>query len=63
MDNICLPVQLDTFILNEQVCNEGSTLIAPITLPNYVSLRLSNAVIQVNKGLRSKLRLRMVNAN
>ena len=44
--NVCLPVQLEAFILNEPVADGGSTLIAPITQPNYVSLRLSNSVIQ-----------------
>lgn len=44
--NICLPVQLEAFILNERVVDDGPTLIAPIAQPNYVSLRLSNSVIQ-----------------
>ncbi|EMD00389.1 hypothetical protein BAUCODRAFT_144067 [Baudoinia panamericana UAMH 10762] len=46
MDNIALPVQLDAFILNKPVVEEGETLIAPITQPDYVSLRLDAAVLQ-----------------
>lgn len=49
MDNVCLPVQLDAFILNQAVVDGGDTFIAPITQPNYVSLRLSNTVIQVSE--------------
>lgn len=45
-DNVCLPVQVDAFILNKPVVEKGNVLIAPITQPNYVSLRLSNSVIQ-----------------
>jgi hypothetical protein len=45
-NNVCLPVQLEAFILNGPVVDNGPTLIAPITQPNYVSLRLQNSVIQ-----------------
>jgi hypothetical protein len=44
--NICIPINLDAFILNEPVCEGGKTRIAPITQPDYVSLRLENSVIQ-----------------
>jgi hypothetical protein len=37
-NNVCLPVQLEAFILNEPVVDNGPTLIAPIVEPNYVSL-------------------------
>ncbi|KAK1762016.1 hypothetical protein QBC33DRAFT_623972 [Phialemonium atrogriseum] len=42
------PVQLDAFILNPAVVDDGPTLIAPSRSPtNYVSLRLSNSAIQL----------------
>lgn len=44
--NICLPINLDAFVLNEAACEGGKTRIAPITQPDYVSLRLDNSVIQ-----------------
>lgn len=58
LQHVCLPVNLDVFILNEPVCEgrdkatnatnqePGATYIAPITQPNYVSLRLDNSQIQ-----------------
>ncbi|KAI9857978.1 MAG: hypothetical protein M1813_007948 [Trichoglossum hirsutum] len=46
LDNVCLPVNLDAFVLNKDVCESGLYRIAPITQPDYVSLRLDNAVIQ-----------------
>lgn len=41
-------MQLDAFILNPAVVDNGPTLIAPITQPNYVSLRLSNSAIEAS---------------
>ena len=47
LPHVCLPVNLDAFVLNEKVCDaSGLALIAPITQPNYVNLRLSNDQIQ-----------------
>ncbi len=46
LENVCLPINLDAFVLNEAVCDKGLTRIAPITQPNYVSLRLDNSQIQ-----------------
>ena len=58
LPHVCLPVDLDVFVLNEKVCDVqknidqksgselGVSLIAPITQPNYVNLRLSNDQIQ-----------------
>lgn len=45
-EHVCLPINLDAFVLNEAVCNSGGARIAPITQPNYVSLRLNNSQIQ-----------------
>ncbi|KAJ9607111.1 hypothetical protein H2200_008183 [Cladophialophora chaetospira] len=45
-DPICIPIDLDAFVLNEAVCEGGKTRIAPITKPDYVSLRLENSAIQ-----------------
>jgi hypothetical protein len=46
---ICVPINLDAFVLNKPVVDTtGKTvLIAPITQPDYVGLRLDNSVIQV----------------
>ena len=58
LPHVCLPVDLDAFVLNERVCDAkknvdqqsgselGVSLIAPITQPNYVNLRLSNDQIK-----------------
>ncbi|KAH8882535.1 hypothetical protein GQ53DRAFT_753584 [Thozetella sp. PMI_491] len=45
-EDVCLATNLDAFVLNEAVCESGLSRIAPITQPNYVSLRLNNSVIQ-----------------
>ncbi|CZR68331.1 uncharacterized protein PAC_18230 [Phialocephala subalpina] len=48
LENICIPINLDAFILNQPVCETTgpAVLIAPITQPDYVALRLDNSVIQ-----------------
>lgn len=46
--DVCLPINLDVFVLNAAVCESGATRIAPITQPNYVSLRLDNSQIKVS---------------
>ena len=46
LDSLCLPINLDAYVLTEAVCEGGKTRIAPITQPDYVSLRLDNSVIQ-----------------
>ncbi|KAH8901387.1 hypothetical protein GQ53DRAFT_851002 [Thozetella sp. PMI_491] len=46
LEDVCLPINLDAFVLNEAVCDSGGSRIAPITMPNYVSLRLQNNLIQ-----------------
>ncbi len=46
LESVCLPINLDAFVLNEAVCDKGLVKIAPITQPNYVSLRLDNSQIQ-----------------
>lgn len=53
---ICVPIDLDAFILNQKVCDttqnplkpddQGIAVIAPLTPPNYVNLRLSADQIQ-----------------
>lgn len=50
LDNVCIPINLDAFVLNKASCDtKGSTvLVAPITQPDYVGLRLDSSVIQVN---------------
>ncbi|KAH0551598.1 hypothetical protein GP486_007185, partial [Trichoglossum hirsutum] len=48
LDNVCLPINLDAFVLNKDVCDSGLYRIAPITQPDHVSLRLDNAVIQAS---------------
>src|SRR5689334_6961700 len=45
MENICIPINLDAFVLCEDSCN-GESKIAPITQPNYVALRLDDSLIQ-----------------
>ncbi|KAF7559946.1 hypothetical protein G7046_g4214 [Stylonectria norvegica] len=50
-DLVLVPVQLQAFILNPEVCNTGKTddhgaRIIPITQPNYTFLRLDNFLIQ-----------------
>jgi len=47
LETVCVPVNLDAFVLNVPVCDSGACRIAPITQPDYVSLRLENSVIQV----------------
>lgn len=42
----CAPVNVDAFVLNPKVCDEGGALIAPITQPDYTGLRLNNAEIR-----------------
>jgi hypothetical protein len=58
LDNVVVPLNLDAFVLNEAVCSKdpakaASSLVAPITQPNYVSLRLQNSVLQVNDSAAS----------
>jgi hypothetical protein len=45
-EHVCLPINLDAFVLNQAVCDSGEARIAPIVQPNYVSLRLQNSQIQ-----------------
>jgi hypothetical protein len=46
--NISVPLKLDAFVLNPEVCNgqETDAKIAPITQPNYTFLRLTNFIVQ-----------------
>lgn len=46
--NLSIPLKLDAFILNPEVCNGGEidSKIAPITQPNYTFLRLTNFIVQ-----------------
>lgn len=56
LPHICVPIDLDAFILNQKVCDttqnpskpddQGIAVIAPLTPPNYVNLRLSADQIQ-----------------
>ncbi|KAH8654011.1 hypothetical protein BGZ60DRAFT_496363 [Tricladium varicosporioides] len=48
LDPVCIPINLDAFILNKPVVDTtgNNVLIAPITQPDYVGLRLDNSVIQ-----------------
>lgn len=50
-DVVLVPLQLQAFVLNDQVCNTGEVddkgaRIIPITQPNYTFLRLDNFLIQ-----------------
>jgi len=55
LDSVCLPINLDAFILNKPVCESGLSRIAPITQPDYVTLRLDNSVIQASFSLLEEL--------
>ncbi|KAH6662061.1 hypothetical protein B0J14DRAFT_611156 [Halenospora varia] len=44
--NVCLPVEVHAFVLNESVADDNEAKIAPITQPNYTFLRLDDQVIQ-----------------
>ncbi|KAI9689317.1 MAG: hypothetical protein M1822_009967 [Bathelium mastoideum] len=46
--NVAIPVKLDAFVLNEDVCNGGKndSKICPIQQPNYTWLRIQNFVLQ-----------------
>lgn len=46
--NLAVPLKLDAFILNENVCakDEREAKIAPITQPNYTFLQLDDSLIQ-----------------
>ncbi|OCT52853.1 hypothetical protein CLCR_09438 [Cladophialophora carrionii] len=46
--NVLIPVKLDAFVFNDQVCagGPGKAKIAPITQPNYTFLRLDTAYLQ-----------------
>lgn len=51
---LSVPMKLDAFVFNEQVCSGGENgddmraKVAPITQPNYTFLRLHDSLIQVN---------------
>jgi hypothetical protein len=36
---VCIPMNIDAFILNKPVCDSGDSRIAPITQPDYLGLR------------------------
>ncbi|KAF2839439.1 hypothetical protein M501DRAFT_954904 [Patellaria atrata CBS 101060] len=42
----CAPINVEAFILNEKVCDEGGSRIAPITQPDYRGLRLNSSEIK-----------------
>ncbi|KAK4948585.1 hypothetical protein LTR10_012589 [Elasticomyces elasticus] len=47
MDNVCVPVRVDAFVLSpEIVAKSQKSLIAPVTQPNYAFLRYDASVIQ-----------------
>lgn len=53
LPHVCIPIDLDAFVLNRRVCDassqaddQGIALVAPITQPNYVNLRLTSDQIQ-----------------
>jgi hypothetical protein len=48
--NVLIPVKLDGFVFNDQVCagRPGKAKIAPITQPNYTFLRLDTSYLQSN---------------
>jgi len=47
MDNICIPMHLDAFVLSPQCCDEKlNSKIAPFTQPNYTALRLDGQFLQ-----------------
>jgi hypothetical protein len=45
MQNVSIPINIDSFVLCEDSCN-GDSRIAPITQPNYMGLRLDSYLIQ-----------------
>src|SRR2546421_11544856 len=47
MANVCVPIGLDAFSLSPECCSQSSTvLIAPLTQPSYIGLRLDSSLIQ-----------------
>jgi hypothetical protein len=48
LENVCIPINLDAFVLNEPACESGLSRIAPITQPDYATLRLDNSIIQAS---------------
>ncbi|KPI35825.1 uncharacterized protein AB675_11080 [Cyphellophora attinorum] len=45
-DVICLPMKVDAFVLNPDVCNNSKTKIPPLSQPNYTFLRLDANEVQ-----------------
>src|SRR5438552_3008437 len=43
---VCVPMDVNAFILNEKVCDKGLVRVAPITQPDYLGLRPDPAEIQ-----------------
>ena len=43
---VCVPMNVDAFVLNGKVCDTGLTRIAPITQPDYRGLRLDSSEIR-----------------
>ncbi|KAL8901692.1 MAG: hypothetical protein Q9207_005078 [Kuettlingeria erythrocarpa] len=43
---ICVPMNVDAFVLNKAVCESGLTRIAPITQPDYAGLRPDKSYIR-----------------
>ncbi|KAK5193145.1 hypothetical protein LTR92_007439 [Exophiala xenobiotica] len=47
MDNICIPMHLDAFVLSPPCCDEKlRSKVAPYTQPNYTALRLDSHLLQ-----------------
>jgi hypothetical protein len=45
---VCVPINVDAFILNPAVCQSGQSRIAPITQPDYLGLRPVNTEIRAD---------------
>lgn len=45
---VCIPMNLDAFILNDKVCDSGLVRVAPITQPDYHGLRPDSAEIRAD---------------
>lgn len=43
---VLVPLKADTFVLNEDCCNQDEFKIAPLVQPNYAFLRLQNHLLE-----------------
>ncbi|ORY16104.1 hypothetical protein BCR34DRAFT_137208 [Clohesyomyces aquaticus] len=48
VDTVCVPMDVDAFVLNRPVCDSGEARIAPITQPDYLGLRPDKTQIRAD---------------